>query len=60
MTRVHSHAAGHIVATVSMLFLLSGCIVTPRVEMTERIDFNYHAPAIAAPLSATDLMCSNV
>ena len=37
--------------------LLGGCIITPRVEMTERIDFNYHAPAIQSQMSAPDLMC---
>jgi len=49
--------------TAKFLFLtaamisLSGCIITPRVAMTERIDFNYHAPAIMAPLSPAEQLC---
>ena len=39
------------------LTLLSGCIVAPRFEMTERIDFNYAPPNQTAQLSAEDLLC---
>ena len=35
---------------------LSGCIVIPRTEMTQRIDFNY-VTMPAAQLSYNDLMC---
>jgi hypothetical protein len=45
-------------ALISTLALLSGCIITPRVEMTERIDFNYHAPAAGVMLSSVDQMCA--
>lgn len=40
------------------LTLLSGCVVTPRIDVTEQIQFNY-APNVQAPqaLSFTDLMC---
>lgn len=40
----------------AMLTLLSGCIVTPRFEMTERIDFNY-SPMAQAPMSYSDILC---
>lgn len=41
---------------VSMLTLLSGCIITPRFEMTERFDFNY-SPIAQAPMSYSDILC---
>lgn len=45
-----------IAALVGVLCVLSGCVITPRVEMTRRIDFNYiYTPQ--AQLSYTDLMC---
>ena len=53
-----THQIARFIFTLSALTLVSGCVITPRVEMTERIDFNYHAPAIAAPMSAVDQMCS--
>ena len=58
MTKQHTQTIGRIALTVTMLSMLTGCIVTPRVEMTERIDFNYHAPALAQPMGLTDQMCS--
>ncbi len=40
----------------TLMSTLSGCIVVPRTEMTQRIDFNYVTyPAEA--LSSVDLMC---
>lgn len=40
----------------SMLTLLSGCIVTPRFEMVDRIDFNY-SPMAQAPMTYSDILC---
>lgn len=43
-------------AAIGVMTLLSGCIVTPRVEMTRHMDFNYvYQPT--AQLSYVDLMC---
>lgn len=47
-----------ILFAIASVSLLSGCIMTPRVDLTERIDFNYHAPAIAQPMNFSDQMCS--
>ena len=58
MNKKYTHTIGRFILTASMLSMLTGCIVTPRVEMTERIDFNYHAPALAQPMGLTDQMCS--
>ena len=43
---------------ISTLTLLGGCVMTPRVEMTQRIDFDYHAPAAPAVLSPVDQLCA--
>lgn len=40
----------------ALLSTLSGCIVIPRTEMTQRIDFNYVTYPQEA-LSYNDLMC---
>ena len=55
---MRTQTVGRLVFLFTTLSLVSGCIMTPRVQMTERIDFNYHAPAIIQPLSYTDQMCS--
>lgn len=40
----------------ALLSTLSGCIIIPRTEMTQRIDFNYiTVPPVA--LGYDDLMC---
>lgn len=45
-----------IAAMIGLMFLVSGCVMTPRVEMTRRIDFNYvYTPAVQ--VSPVDLMC---
>jgi hypothetical protein len=43
---------------ISSLTLLSGCVVAPRFDLTEKIQFNY-APNVQAQqaLSFSDLMC---
>jgi hypothetical protein len=35
---------------------LGGCIATPRIELAERIDFNYMQPD-QRPLSFDDMLC---
>jgi len=40
----------------ALVTTLSGCIVVPRTEMTQRIDFNYVTYPQEA-LSSTDIMC---
>ncbi len=35
---------------------LTGCIATPRIEIAERIDFNYASPDMT-PMSYADLLC---
>ena len=37
--------------------LLSGCIIAPRFEMTERIQFNYAPPNTPVAISPEDLLC---
>ena len=45
-----------IFAIISLALTLSACVVTPRVEMTRPIDFNYiHTPPVQ--LSYVDVMC---
>jgi hypothetical protein len=44
------------IALSLVLSTLSGCIVVPRTEMTQRIDFNYVTYPSQA-LSYNDIMC---
>jgi hypothetical protein len=44
----------------AMMTLLSGCIVTPRFEMTERFQFNYAPMAAQVPMSPEDLLCCSL
>ena len=45
-----------LLAALSLMTMLSGCVITPRIEMTRRIDFNYvYQPQ--AQLSYNDIMC---
>ncbi len=39
------------------LTLLSGCVVVPRFEMTERMQFNYAPPNVPVQMSSEDLLC---
>ena len=41
------------------LTMLSGCIIVPRFEMTERIEFNYAPPPMPIQLSYEDMLCCN-
>lgn len=47
-------------ARISIMFvaglMLSGCIATPRIEIPERISFDY-VPASVQPMSYSDLLC---
>jgi hypothetical protein len=58
MIREKTQSIGRVFLLIALMPVLSGCIITPRVEMTERIDFNYHAPAIAQPMNFEDQMCA--
>ncbi len=40
-----------------LMTLLSGCIVAPRFEMTERLNFNYAPLTPNLPVSYEDLLC---
>ena len=44
--------------TISLAFsaMLSGCVITPEIEMTERLDFDY-VPQNVQPMSYNDLLC---
>lgn len=44
---------------ISTLTVVSGCIVTPRFEMTQRIDFSYtpQASLQVQPMSYNDVLC---
>jgi hypothetical protein len=44
------------IAILSLSAFLSGCIATPRIEIVEKIDFNYVAPD-QKPMSYNDLLC---
>lgn len=44
-------------ALTALLITLSGCIVVPRTEMTQRIDFNYVTYPVEA-LNSSDFMCT--
>ncbi len=45
-----------IIALCAAVVTLSGCIVTPRIEIAERIDFNF-TPPDQKPMSYSDLLC---
>lgn len=38
-------------------FSLSGCLATPRIEIAQRLDFDYITPAQAPVMSYNDLLC---
>jgi hypothetical protein len=42
------------------LTLLSGCIATPRFDMTERIQFNYTPMNAQVQMSYEDLLCCSM
>lgn len=42
---------------IAILGQLSACIVTPRFEMAQTINFDYVPPVAPIPLSYSDLLC---
>jgi len=43
---------------VAPLFLLTGCIVTPRMEVVEQINFNYQQFNQPVALDYNDALCT--
>lgn len=44
------------ILAAAALISLTGCIATPRIELTETINFDYVVPDVA-PMSYADLLC---
>jgi hypothetical protein len=45
-----------ILFVIASFSLISGCIATPRFEMSQAIDFQY-MPGILQPMGFSDVMC---